>query len=80
MSFLSPNQESERVFSNADSFAMAFDTAWKEFKPENERSEVSQDEKLRMVLLRVKDHPFCRDFPSKAEEVAKFRIRLLKLL
>ena len=55
---------------------MVFDEAWKNYQPEKDNHELSTDEKLKMVLERIKDHPFLIDSPSIALEVAQFRIRL----
>lgn len=70
------NEKGDRLFNNADSFAMIFDEAWKNYQPEKDNHELSTDEKLKMVLERIKDHPFLIDSPSIALEVAQFRIRL----
>ncbi len=74
------NQESEKVFKNADSFAMTFDTAWKKFKhKKNEPIPKGKEDKIMMVLEEIKDHPFVQASPEQAKEVAKFRVRLLAL-
>ncbi len=79
MSFSKSTPGNERAFSNADSFAMAFDKAWESYQ--NKKNEVSleKDEKLKNVLEAIKDHPFLNESPEMAKEVAKFRIRLLNL-
>ncbi len=75
MSLLPSNQGNDRIFNNADSFAMAFDQAWKDCGTTN----VSSNEQLNEVLSKLKTHPFLMEHPSEAREIAKFRIRLLKL-
>ncbi len=79
MSFSNPNQDSQRSFNNADSFAMAFDEAWKKVNLKNEIKECTQDQKLNLVLEEIKEHPFLKDSPQRAVETALFRLRLLKL-
>ena len=65
---------------NADSFAMAFDEAWKTFiKDDGSNSDFEQIEKINLVLSKIEDHPFLKNSPSEALAVAKFRLRLLKL-
>ncbi len=64
-----------RVFNNADSFAMAFDEAWGTIKAEDKKT----NEKLEIVLNKVKDHPFFQTSPSEAKDIAHFRLKLLKL-
>tara|TARA_Y100001968_G_scaffold312277_1_gene335280 strand:- start:92 stop:295 length:204 start_codon:yes stop_codon:yes gene_type:complete len=64
---------------NADSFAMAFDKAWKSCINNSPNSTLDQNEKINLVLSKIKGHPFLENYPSQALEVAKFRLRLLKL-
>ena len=80
MSFSSHIPENDQVFNNADSFAIAFDAAWETLQA-NETTQVvkDNDEKLKMVLSRVNEHPFMKEFPEKAKQFAEFRIKLLKL-
>ena len=75
----STGQNSDRVFNNADSFAHAFDQAWKSHSVlEADRGpEVSA--KLELVLERLADHPFAQADPAMARQVGEFRIRLLGL-
>ena len=78
---LSPiNTEKGRVFNNADSFAIAFDEAWKKFKSDKEGDSLLPSNKLETILHELKDHPFMKDSPSMAYKVAEFRIKLLKLV
>ena len=79
MSSSQGNQNNEPLYNNADSFGMAFDTAWKGFISKTTNEGINPDEKLDIVLETVKDHPFFKEFPLKAKEVARFRIRLLNL-
>ena len=68
----------DRVFNNADSFAKAFDEEWKSHRPKDDDFKNLED-KLNKVLESIKEHPLVIDSPSKAREIALFRIRLLKL-
>ena len=53
MSFSRDNQGSDRYFNNPDSFAMAFDDAWK-----NDLSAAeNKQKKLKKVLEKLQDHP-----------------------
>ncbi len=79
MSFSSSSQASSQIFNNADSFAMAFDEAWKGIEQKNENINLSTANKLLIALEKVKEHPFLIESPSEAMDVANFRIRLLKL-
>ncbi len=77
--FSPPNEENGRIFNNADSFAMAFDSAWKKINSESEDNATTTEKKIKTVIERIKDHPFLIEYPEEAKEVAKFRVRLLKL-
>ncbi len=64
---------------NADSFAIAFDEAWQKNIAPLKEEKLEEKEKIDLALSYVKAHPFLKNQPSKAREVAEFRIRLLKL-
>ncbi len=77
----SKNRQSDgRLFNNADSFAIEFDSQWDQYQPEENKAEINTDQKLDLILAKLSEHPFVIESPSKAREVAKFRIRLLNLL
>ncbi|QNI96379.1 hypothetical protein [Synechococcus sp. RS9902] len=78
MSFISPDAGTDRVFDNADSFAMVFDRTWKQLRSSS-KAELSQEEHLEAVLEAMADHPFLISSPDMARQVAAFRIRLLEL-
>ena len=78
MSFISPDAETDRVFNNADSFAMVFDRAWKKLIASKNPPE-STDQRMEMVMQAVQDHPFLVAQPEMARQVAQFRLRLLDL-
>ena len=70
-------RSSDRVFNNADSFAQAFDEAWHQHK--RSQTQASLDERTDAVLRAIDEHPFARQQPELARQVAQFRIRLLGL-
>ena len=78
VSFISPDAGTDRVFDNADSFAMVFDRTWKQLRGSN-KAHLSQEEHLEAVLEAMADHPFLISSPDMARQVAAFRIRLLEL-
>ena len=78
MSFVAANADSDRVFNNADSFAMVFDRTWKRLSYSSDASS-SPDERIKAVLEAMADHPFVISSPEMAQQVAIFRIRLLDL-
>ncbi len=71
-------QEPNSHFNNADSFAMIFDEAWKKTKFEANEN-LTLEEKIKKIIEKNKDHPFIKNSPSEAINVAKFRLRLLQL-
>ena len=71
-------QDHNNSYNNADSFAMIFDEAWKRNKSNAEDS-LSTEEKIDKIIEENKDHPFIKNSPSEAINVAKFRLRLLEL-
>lgn len=68
--------ESDRQFSNADSFATAFDEAWRLLGQEGEVHHLSRVEKLELVVARLSEHPFAQLDATRAREVGEFRLRL----
>ncbi len=66
-------------YNNADSFAMAFDDAWKDYSSKKMNKNKSKDDKVEIILKQIENHPFLKDYPEKARQVAKFRLRLLDL-
>lgn len=78
MSFVAANANSDRVFNNADSFAMVFDRTWKRLSGSSDASS-STDERIKAVLDAMAEHPFLISSPEMAHQVAIFRIRLLDL-
>ena len=71
-------QNQEKSYDNADSFAMIFDEAWKKSDFQSLEG-LTIDEKIKKIIDQNKDHPFIKSSPTEAFNVAKFRLRLLKL-
>ena len=70
--------ENNNLYNNADSFATIFDEAWKktQFKAEDR---LTNEQKIIRIIENNKDHPFVKNHPDQALNVAKFRLRLLQL-
>ena len=68
----------ENLYNNADSFAMAFDAAWKDCDFRNDKDK-KIEEKIRMSFEKIKTHPFLIQNPIQAKNIALFRIKLLGL-
>ena len=77
MSIISPDSNTDRVFNNADSFAMVFDATWGKLTKNNTYG--SLEEKITSALDAMSNHPFMINSPETARQVATFRIRLLEL-
>ena len=69
---------SENLYNNADSFAMAFDAAWKDCDLAKNR-DINIDEKIEIAFEKIKSHPFLIDDPIQSKNIALFRIKLLGL-
>ena len=68
----------ENLYNNADSFAMAFDSAWKNCELENlEDQDIEQ--RIKKTFEKIKTHPFLLENPINSKNIALFRIKLLKL-
>ena len=66
------------LYNNADSFAMAFDAAWKDCDLENDK-DIKIEEKMQITFEKIKTHPFLIENPIQSKEIAFFRIKLLGL-
>ena len=62
----------DRLYDNADSFAMSFDEEWKNIDCEDSLL------KIEKVLELLSDHPFFVSNPENARNMAEFRIFSLK--
>ena len=68
----------ENLYNNADSFAMAFDEAWKDCGLVNNK-DITTDEKIEIAFGKIKNHPFLISNPIQSKNIALFRIKLLGL-
>ena len=75
---MSLEASNENLYNNADSFAMAFDTAWNECDLGNNK-DIKIDEKIELAFENIKNHPFLISNPIESRNVALFRIKLLGL-
>ena len=65
-------------YNNADSFAMAFDEAWKDCDLEKNNG-VNIEDKIKITFEKIKTHPFLIENPIQSKNLALFRIKLLGL-
>ena len=68
----------ENLYNNADSFAMAFDAAWKDCDLEKNKA-TKIDEKIEIAFEKIGKHPFLIANPIESKNIALFRIKLLGL-
>ena len=64
----------DKIYNNADSFAMSFDEEWKKVDCKDSRLKIDK------VLELLSDHPFLISDPKNARKIAEFRIFSLKKL
>ena len=62
----------DRLYDNADSFAMSFDEEWANIDCEDLRLKIDK------VLENLSDHPFLLSNPVNARKMAEFRIFSMK--
>ena len=62
----------DKLYDNADSFAMSFDEEWKNIDCEDLTLKIDK------VFALLKDHPFLISNPENARKMIKFRIFSLK--
>jgi len=62
----------DKLFDNADSFAMSFDEEWENIDCDDKRL------KIEKILELLSDHPFLKSNPENARKIAEFRIFSLK--
>tara|TARA_Y100001968_G_scaffold327607_1_gene372986 strand:- start:1880 stop:2110 length:231 start_codon:yes stop_codon:yes gene_type:complete len=72
------DSSNENSYNNADSFAMAFDTAWRKSFTENDKDK-NIEEKIKKTFEKIETHPFLIDNPIQSKNIALFRIKLLGL-
>ena len=68
----------KNLYNNADSFAMAFDSAWKECSIETNK-DLTLEKRIKLTLEKIKNHPFLIENPIQSKNIALFRIKLLGL-
>ena len=68
----------ENSYNNADSFAIAFDAAWKDCTLEKNK-EINIEERIQITFEKIKTHPFLIENPIQSKNIALFRIKLLGL-
>ena len=62
----------DRLYDNADSFAMSFDEEWRNIDCED------LGLKIEKVFELLSDHPFLISNPANARKIAEFRVFSLK--
>ena len=70
--FLILNIMKDKLYDNADSFAMSFDEEWKNIDCDDIRLKIDK------VFELLSDHPFLISNPVNARKMAEFRIFSLK--
>ena len=62
----------DKLYDNADSFAMSFDEEWENIDCEDSRLKIDK------VIEFLSDHPFLLSNPKNARKIAEFRVFSLK--
>ena len=62
----------DKLYDNADSFAMSFDEEWKKFDCEDIQLKIDK------IIELLSEHPFLVSNPKNARKIAEFRIFSLK--
>ena len=62
----------DKLYDNADSFAMSFDEEWKNIDCDDPRLKINK------VFEILSEHPFLVSNPENARKIAEFRIFSLK--
>ena len=62
----------DKLYNNADSFAMSFDEEWEKIDCEDSKLKIDK------VFDLLSDHPFLLSNPENARKMAEFRIFSLK--
>ena len=62
----------DKVYNNADSFAISFDEEWQKVNCSNLSIKIDQ------VIEILSDHPFVISNPDNAKSIAEFRVYALK--
>ncbi|MBO6970583.1 MAG: hypothetical protein JJ840_05275 [Prochlorococcus marinus CUG1431] len=64
----------DKLYDNADSFAISFDEEWKNIECEDEDPRLKIDK----IIELLSDHPFLVSNPENARKIAEFRVFSLK--
>ena len=64
------------LYNNADSFAMVFDSTWKDCSSEKNK-DLSIEERIQITFGKMETHPFLIENPIQSKNIALFRIKLL---
>ena len=62
----------DKLYDNADSFAMSFDEVWQKVESEDLKL------KIEKIISLLSDHPFVVSNPTNARKIAEFRVFSLK--
>ena len=62
----------DKIYDNADSFAMSFDQEWQKVKCEDFIVKIDR------IIEILSDHPFVLSNPKNARKIAEFRVFSLK--
>ena len=62
----------DKLYDNADSFAISFDEEWKNVDCKDLKSKIDK------VMQLLSDHPFFISSPKNARNIAEFRVFSLK--
>ena len=62
----------DKIYDNADSFAMSFDEEWQKIKCED------LNQKIDKVIELLSEHPFVISNSENAKKIAEFRVFSLK--
>ena len=62
----------DKLYDNADSFAISFDEEWKKFDCEDLQLKINK------VIELLSEHPFLVSNPKNARKIAEFRVFSLK--
>ena len=62
----------EKLYDNADSFAMSFDEEWQKIECLDLKMKIDK------VIELLSDHPFVISNPDKAKKISEFRVFTLK--
>ena len=62
----------DKIYNNADSFAISFDQEWQKFVCEDYSAKIDK------IIKILSNHPFVISNPDNAKKIAEFRVFSLK--